>query len=336
MTTIYDIAREAGVSAATVSRALRGQPGVMPEVRERILEIAKRLGYKPNRLAQALSRGKTNMIGLVIPHPGGNPFYSNLVEYATEAGRELGYQVITVIVDLSSPNGLIEGATYLEEQRVDGLILFATTQALLEYMAQRGPTSPPMIAVGAPLDFEGPNVRADEERAAMDVVGHLIQLGHTRIAYIGPTGRRRPGSRPAGYLAAIEQAELEPMIIETKPWAMAVREAIIDLFADGRKNKPTAFIAFSDHLAYGALRAFHELEIKVPDQVSVVGFDNLNISRIFVPSLTTVDLRTREIARIAVQKVVEAAEKGLSLNGFRQTVTPKLVVRESTGPAPVD
>ncbi len=335
MTTIYDIAREAGVSAATVSRALRGRPGVMPEVRERILEIAKRLGYKPNRLAQALSRGKTNIIGLVMPEPGGNPFYSNLIEYASAAGRELGYQVITLIVDLSAPEGLVDGATYLEEQKVDGLILFATTKALLMYMEQRGPTSPPMIAVGAPLDFPGPSVRADEERAAREVVGHLIELGHRRIAYVGPTGKCRPGSRPGGYLAAMQNAGLEPMFIETNPpWAAEVRGVILGRYRDNIASMPTAFIAFSDHLAYGALRAFHELGLRVPQDVSLVGFDNLNISQYFTPSLTTVDLRTSQIATIAVEKVVEAAEKGLSLQGFRRTVTPKLVIRESTGPAP--
>lgn len=334
MTTIYDIAREAGVSAATVSRALRGQPGVMPEVRQRIIDIAKRLGYKPNRLAQALSRGKTNMIGMVVPHPDGNPFYSNLIEHATTQGRELGYQVVTVMADISRPEGLLEGAGYLEEQKVDGLILFATTQALIQYMEQRGPGAPPVIAVGAPLDFPGPSVRADEEKAARDVVGHLIELGHKRIAYVGPTGKRRPGSRPAGYVAAMEAAGLEPVIIETRPWAGAVRETLLELCSTKRSDLPTAFIAFSDHLAYGALRAFHELGMQVPQDASLVGFDNLNISRFFTPSLTTVDLRTAEIARIAVQKLVEAAEKGLSLTGFRETVTPQLVVRESTGPAP--
>ncbi len=331
MPTIYDIAKAAGVSVATVSRALRGRDEVVPEVRERILKIARELGYRPNRLAKALSMGKTFLIGLVVPRPAENPFYSSLIEAIFCACREVGYQAMTIMVDLLSEDSLAEAALQLEEHQVDGLLLFSSSMHLDAYMAKRDENSPPMIAIGPPSDFRGSMVRADEERAARILVQHLRELGHERIAFLGPTSSICSGSRQAGYLAAMAEAGLTPQMIECDAHISGPAHVLPDLLQSD--DRPTALMCFNDFMALGALAAVQRAGLQVPQDCSVAGFDNLTIGAHAVPALTSVDLKVGEVASTAVQKLLELVDSKQPAR-VCEVIQPELVVRESTGPAP--
>jgi len=331
LATIYDVAREANVSTATVSRALRGRAEVQPEVRAHVEEVARRLGYRPNRLAQALSRGKTDILGLVIPNPGGNPFYGDLIEAVSEHSRARGYQTLALLTSLQRDDAITQAACFLEEHQVAGLLLFAATRHLEHYVASRGPQSPPMVAVGSPLDFSGPIVRADDQIGGHEATRYLFSLGHRRVAFLGPRGRMAVGSRQVGYVNAMEEAGLEPWFLETNASVEAAASAVAEIMV--QPDAPTGLVGFNDHTALGALRALAELGISVPGQVSVTGFDNLELGACCLPALTTVDLCTSEVARLAVERVLTMTEdEAGKLAPEWTTVPPRLVVRESTGP----
>lgn len=336
MPTIYDIAQKAGVSTATVSRALRGRPEVVPEVRKRVLEAAEELGYRTNRLARALTQGKTNMIGLVLSEPNGNPFYGDLMQAVSRCCRDHGYETVIMLATLATEDTITRAALFLEEHQVDALLLFATRFHLDHYWNERLPGSPPTMAIGSWLDFRGPTVRADDALGGHMAASHLLSLGHRRIAFVGPRGDW-PGTRQVGYKRAMEEAGLPASFIETDGAASAAsaRRAVLGLGAD--PEPPTGFVAFNDHTALAATRALHELGLSVPDQASVTGFDNSSLAEFGCPALTSVDLRTEEVARLAVERVVaciDADDEEQEVCVDRVSVAPAVVVRESTGPPP--
>ncbi|MCD6352349.1 MAG: substrate-binding domain-containing protein, partial [Armatimonadetes bacterium] len=196
---------------------------------------------------------------------------------------------------------------------------------------------PPMVALSAAPDFEGPNVRADEHRAGYLLTRHLLELGHQRITFIGPPPATGSGTRQAGYVQAMQEAGLEPSLVETYPAPAPARQAAADLLS--QPDRSTALIAFNDYMALGVLRAAAEANLKVPADVSVAGFDNLISSAFYCPPLTTVDLETEEIAVRAVEILLRSLQSGggeaEDVGDKAQVVTlaPTLVVRESTGKA---
>ncbi len=333
MATIYDIAKKAGVSTATVSRALRGRSEVVVEVRERVIEAARELGYRPNRLAQALTAGKTNMFGLVMPEPDGNPYYSDLMEAISRCCRQYGYEAVIQLSDLKTDDSITNAATYLEEHQVDGLLLFAAPMHLEHYAATRTHDSPPWVSIGSPLDFLGPTVRADEHFGGAEVTRHLIALGHKQIAFMGPGASSSKGSRQVGYADAMQEAGLPTIFRGSDASVEDARECTMKLLADD--DRPTAIVGFSDHTALGVLRACHEAGVTVPDELSVTGFDNLEFARYSNPALTTVDPQTERIACESVEYLIGRIDGSIEADAVEPlTIQPVLVERESTAPPP--
>ncbi len=333
MATIYDIAKKAGVSTATVSRALRGRSEVVAEVRERVMAAARELGYRPNRLAQALTAGKTNIFGMVMPEPEGNPFYSDLMEAVSRCCRRYGYQAIIQLCNLETDASITDAATYLEEQQVDGLMVFAGRPQLEHYAATRGEGSPPWISIGSPLEFRGPTVRADEHYAGAEVTRHLVDLGHTRIAFMGPGSYIAPGSRLAGYAATMEEAGLATTFVGSNASVEDARECTLRLLNGNGSLRPTAVVGFSDHTALGVIRACHESGVSIPGELSVTGFDDLEFARYCNPALTTVDPCTEEIAREGVEYLIGRIDGSIEADALEPlTIQPVLVPRESTAP----
>jgi len=330
--TIYDVAREASVSTATVSRALRGRPEVLPEVRQRVLAVADRLGYRPNRLAQALARTHANALGLMLPADISHPFYGILAESVARHAIAYGYELVVGLPALPSVESYVEAAVDLQDRRIAGLLVCANSKTIAEYARNRRAGAPPLVALGCLPDVDVPLVTADEEAAGHELTQHLIDLAHRRIGFLGLGPEEvRPSGREHGYLRAVTEAGLPSVLRGADRTMEGGREGAIRLL-EGSPGL-TAIIAHNDAVALGALRGLFEAGVRVPEDIAVAGFDNIPQSRYSIPALTTVDLSAEEMAQRGLEMLgrhlgfVEGEPDG------RLLITPQLVIRDSSGPA---
>jgi DNA-binding LacI/PurR family transcriptional regulator len=334
MTGIKDVAREVEMSTATVSRALRGLPGVSEETRSRVMETAHRLGYVPSPGAAALASGKTRTVAVVVPWVT-RWFFAAVVEGAEEVLRERGYDLLLYNLggDLAARHRVFE--TSLLTKRVDAVLVLSLKPSPDE-LARLDKLGRPVTVVGA--DVPGwATVRIDDEEAARTATGYLTALGHREIAYVGGAIQgvldfTAPAARLAGYHAALAEVGVtaDPDLEVDGDFTVAggIR-AGMDLLT--RPQPPTAIFAASDEMAFGVLRAARNLGIRVPEDVSVIGIDDHEMAAIF--ELTTVAQPVREQGRVAAQQVLAAltAQHWLPEGVVLPT---RLVVRGTT--APVD
>jgi len=334
MPSIYDVAREAQVSIATVSRVFRGTAPVSAEVRERVLTVASALGYRPNRVARALAEGKTRALGLMLPTDMSNPFYGQVAQHVARCARAHGHDVAIGLPADDTTEGFVEAAMSLEERQVDGLLLCATRARVDAHAARRTPGACPVVAVGCHPSAEVPMVAPDRESAGYDLTRHLVELGHRDIGFLcSERPILEPGvrSRAHGYARAMEAAGLPPFLWPGEGTLEGGYDAIRPLL--GTHGDVTALIAVNDAAALGALRALHELGLSVPADLSIAGFDNVPQSRYSVPSLTTVDMPVAEIAERAVSLLIALLGQGADQSeAARVIVRPHVVIRDSTAP----
>jgi len=333
MPTIYDVAAEAGVSIATVSRVLRGYKNVSDDARARVLAAADLLEYRPDPIARALAGGGLNAIGLVFPENITHPFCPSLAQQAARRAADNGYDLVLQLPVARGTDALVEAVLHLERQRIDGLLLCAEAGAVGACAAAQGPSSPPLVAVGCLPVVRTPLVTIDEEGGAYTATRHLLELGHKRVAFLSVREREvRPAGREHGYVRAMTEAGLEPLLV---PGDLG--------FEDGRRGAQeakashpdvTGLVAFNDAVALGALRGLAEIGLRAPDDVSVVGFDNVALSRYSVPSLTTVDVPVAQVAERAVSLLLALVADSERSGMQRVLLPPGLIVRESTAPVP--
>jgi LacI family repressor for deo operon, udp, cdd, tsx, nupC, and nupG len=339
---IVDVARLAGVSVATVSRALRGLPNVSVPTRERVLSAAQELEYIASPLAAALVTGRTRSVG-VMASSADHWFFTEVVRGIEEGLRDRGYDlVLHVLSEGVRRRQFFTGLPV--RRRVDALVVagMRLTGGELETLRQ---LQLPIACVAEPL--EGVHTeRIDNEAAARLAVQHLIDLGHTRIAMIGGADTsedsRAPAGRARGYLAALSASGLEPAAIldgEFTPAGGAA--AMAELLARGRT--PTAVFCQSDEMAFGALHTLHRAGLCCPDAVSVIGFDDHELAASF--DLTTIGQPICEQGAAAARWLPAGLDRypapgaGLAANGhadqppLADAVHPvRLVLRGSTAP----
>ena len=330
MTGIKDVAREVEMSTATVSRALRGLPGVSDETRTKVMETARRLGYVPSPSAAGLASGQTRTVAVIVPWVT-RWFFAAVVQGAEEVLRERGYDLLlyNLAGDESARHRVFE--TSLLTKRVDAVLVLSLKPSPDE-LARLEKLGRPVIVVGA--DVPGwATVRIDDEEAARSAVRHLVELGHRRIAYVGGATEgvldfTAPVARLAGYCAALADAGLrhDPALEADGEFSVAGgTRAALELLS--RPERPTAVFAASDEMAFGVLRTARELGLRVPEDLSVIGIDDHEMAEIF--DLTTVAQPVHEQGRVAAQQVLAA------LAGSRwvpeQVLLPtRLVVRRTT------
>jgi len=272
---IMEVARQAGVSTATVSRALRGLPNVAPATRQRVTRVAAELGYRPHPHATGLATGRSSAIGMVVPHLS-SWFSGRVAQGAHEVVAAQRRHL--VLLAASRGNGMAELASPNLSQLVAGLVVVdlpSTPDCL-------GPTplpSVPLVAVGAASGLE-PAIKIDDRRAAAAAVSHLCALGHRRIGLLGDLeaeapGSHVPGDRRRGYLDALVAAGIKPSteLQESGRFTAhdgaAATKRLLALAAP-----PTAIFAMSDEMAIGALGVLREQHLRVPVDVAVIGFDD--------------------------------------------------------------
>ena len=330
--TIADIAKYAGVSVSTVSRALNGKvEGYMrPETYARVMDAIEKLGYKPNRLAQALRGAPTRIIGFVIPDRL-NPYFQELTLALERIAYKSGYGIILC----SSDNSLEKEKAYLElleRQHVDGII-FSTVGSQKEEINRLISHGIAVVLADEEVsDVEAPVVVSDNYLGGRQAAEHLLSLGHKRIACVtGPMNLISSRERFRGYREALKDHGIEideRLVVESKDFSYEAGYKVIKKLLRSSKKEFTGVVCANDLIALAAIRALDEEGLKVPTDCSVVGFDNSYIAEISHPRLTTVAQPVKAIMR-KVFALLEDVLSGKHWSGVYRLKT-RLIVRDST------
>ncbi|HEU5156690.1 MAG TPA: LacI family DNA-binding transcriptional regulator [Streptosporangiaceae bacterium] len=321
------MAERAGVSKSLVSLVMRGSPHVSERRRQAVLKAARELGYRPNAVARSLVEGRTRLIGALVADLH-NPFFAEFLDGLQESLHGANLRMI-VGSGRWDPLFEAEAVEAFLEMRVDGLVLLSVVPDSLNEAA----ASVPVVIVGE-RDVSGVDIVVDDdELGARLAVDHLVELGHQRIAHIEGSPSTTARYRRAGYEQAMSQYGLSGHIVVepgdfTEEGGYRATRALLT-----RRPRPTAIFAPNDLVAIGALSAADELGLRVPDDLSVVGYDNTHLAAIRHISLTTVDQPRRDMGRVAAELLCARIDD--ELREPRQTlVVPHLVTRATTGPAP--
>jgi DNA-binding LacI/PurR family transcriptional regulator len=321
-----DVAREAGVSRALVSLVMRQSPKVSDERRARVLVAAERLGYRPNAMARGLASRRTRTIGVLL-NDLQNPFFAEMTEGIFEAADELDYRLL-IGTGRRQPVGERRAVDSFFEHRSDGLLLVSPRLPLTEILAI-GRTTPTVVVARPLRAAHVDSITNDDLAGAALAVHHLAELGHRRIAHID--GGRGAGAAPrrTGYVRAMTRLGLEPHVVPGEfTEAAGVRAAEALLKGD---TLPTAVFAANDLVAAGALDRFEDAGLRIPEDLSIIGYDNTFLAALHHMSLTTIDQPRPEIGRLALRTLVERID-GERSSAVHHRVEPSLVVRATTAP----
>ncbi|MER6133485.1 LacI family DNA-binding transcriptional regulator [Streptomyces sp. NPDC001815] len=326
-----DVAAKAGVSRALVSIVFRGRPGASQETRDRVLRVADEIGYRPDSAARLLARGRSRTLGVVLTVH--QPFQADLVEGIYPEAERLGYDVLLSAHAPGRDEGKVVEA--LLSHRCEALILLgpASDPDRLDALGHR------TVAVSVGRHLPGvhvDSVHTAETKGVRQAIGHLVELGHRRIAHVD--GGRDPGSaeRRRAYRAAMrrhglaEEIRVIPGAHTEQAGVDAGRLLVAEAERSGRTALPTAILAGNDRCAMGLLITFARAGVEVPDEVSVVGYDDSHLSHLMPIGLTTVRQDAALMAEHAVRFAVERLENP-DLEPREAVLDPKLVVRGSSG-----
>ncbi|WP_017909365.1 LacI family DNA-binding transcriptional regulator [Xanthomonas sp. SHU 199] len=329
-TTIYDIAKHVGVTAGTVSRALSRPEKVLPATRARIEQAAAALGYVPNTVARTLKTQRSGKLLVTVPDIA-NPFFAQILQGAEDAAQAVGYAVLLGDTQ-HQPDREERYAQMLPRNEADGLIVLGhrLPPTAREIVKQQGGAAP--VVNGCEFDpaLGIPSVHIDNAAAARAVMDHLYGLGHARIAVVGgPPDNPLHQQRLEGARACAKaRGRLRNLTVVPGDFSVESGHAAAMTLL-GRTPAPTAIFCFSDQMALGALAACRDLGIRVPDDLSIVGFDDLASSSYLTPPLTTIRQPMREIGVRAVNLLLAIIERvDVPL---QQTLDFSLMVRGSTG-----
>ncbi|MBU7585975.1 MAG: LacI family DNA-binding transcriptional regulator [Nostoc sp. TH1S01] len=330
---IEDIARKAGVSHSTVSRALRDSPLISSKVREEIKKLAQEMNYVPNAIAQSLQNQRTYTVGVIVTSIA-DPFFGELVEGIEQVARKAGLNVLLNAShgDFEQEIAAIENFHY---RRVDG-ILVADSRIGKQYSKQLTQFTVPTVLINIDTQEQSEtfhSVAIDDRLGGILAVEHLIELGHTHIGYLGVgDGSKADQQRLEGYQIALNQAGL----LQNTDWVAIPHrdEQIISDIDIGKKLLPqlveqgvTGIFCYNDMVAVGALLACKELGICVPQDLSLVGFDNIALASYITPPLTTVSQRMVEMGESAMTMLLDLFQ-GKPVDNI--LLSPFVVQRDST------
>lgn len=332
MATIKDVAALAGISYTTVSHVLNKTRPVSEQVRLKVEAAIAQLDYVPSAVARSLKAKTTATIGLLVPNSL-NPYFAELARGIEDYCERNNYCVILCNSD-DDPDKQRSYLRVLLEKRVDGLIV-TSTGGDDSFAGGLAAVRTPMVIVDRGIaGVEADLVRIDHEEGAYLATQHLLELGHRAIAFIGgPADTSVAQMRLAGYRRALEQASVqvpERWVVESDFTSTGGYQAAASLL---EKDRPSAIFAGNDLLGIGVLRAAAERNIRVPSELSVIGFDDIQMSRYVYPALTTVGQSILQLGETAAEMLLNRIATPL-LAVDRRIVTPSIVLRESTAAVP--
>ncbi|MFF2484171.1 catabolite control protein A [Paenibacillus sp. NPDC058071] len=329
--TIYDVAREAGVSMATVSRVVNNNPNVKPATRKKVYEAIERLGYRPNAVARGLASKKTTTVGVVIPDIS-NSIYAEVARGIEDIANMYHYNIILCNADKRKDKEIRVINTLLEKQ-VDGLLFMGG--AVTDEHLQAFKTANVPIVLCATTDENGeiPSVDIDHEHAAYDAVRKLLDQGHTRIAMISGTLQDPANgySRFQGYKRALSEAGIayDESLVRIGNYRYESGADAMKYFIE-LDERPTAVFSATDEMAIGAIHAIQDSGLKVPEDFSVISVDNSRMASMVRPQLTTVAQPMYDIGAVSMRLLTKLMKKE-SVDHSKVTLPHEIIVRNSVG-----
>lgn len=328
---LADIARAAGVSMMTVSRAINNKPGLSDDLRQQILKIAAEIGFQPNQVARGLATKQTFTIGLVVPDIT-NSFFSYIARGVEDVCYEYGYHVI-LINTTEDPEREKAALTALMQQDIDGAILCSVRMPIDDLVPtlQRFPA---VVLFNRDLKTPMPNVvtvNVNDQRGAMLAVEHLIEKGRKRVAYLGgPAGSNSQQRRLEGYKQALKNAGLPFDAQLVEQCAMMTGEAISSAALALIERSPDidGIFAFSDLVAVGALQVCQEKGKAVPEEIAIVGADDVPLAMVVRPQLSTLRVNMLHIGRLAMRTLLDMIDGEASAGSYQ--IEPELILRASS------
>ncbi|HYH01398.1 MAG TPA: LacI family DNA-binding transcriptional regulator [Terriglobales bacterium] len=332
---IKEIARRAGVSTATVSRAVNRIPTVDPKLAKRVWKVIDELGYVPNTQARALVSGRSRIFGLIVSEIT-NPFFPEIVQVFENTAVQYGYEIM-LSSTVHDPKRMELSVRRMIERRVEGVAImtFGMEESVLEHLTDR---NVPLVFVDVgPARPRVSNIRIDYLRGIRQAVQHLAALRHKRIAFItGPTGLKSAMARRSAFIQSMKEIGLEaaPELLaqgdHTVEGGMLAAEKLFKM-----RLRPTAVLCSNDLTAIGVMRTAFENDLRLPSDLSVVGFDDIRLAQFVVPPLTTVQMSQSELARIAFEALLNDVERDTPApEGTEYRLETNLVLRNSTALAP--
>lgn len=331
--TIKEVAKKAGVSPSTVSRVIANHPRISEETSNRVREIMNELGYHPNMMAKSLVSKTTRTIGVVLPRPAEelllNFFFYELIRGVLAQLTRSGYDLL--MAGGTNEQEELETVTRLVRSgRVDGLLLlYSRASDPVIHLLRKEKV--PFVLLGRSLDYEDvPSVDNDNVQAAYDATKHLIAQGQRRIGFVsGPTKLAMTQDRMAGYTKALSEAGLpfkEGWVVEGEFLLESGYRAMASIMS--QPEPPTALVIIDDVVAFGVLKGLTELGYRIPQDVAIVSFNNIALTELTMPPITSVDVGTYQLGYTASQMVLRMIQQ-VEITA-RQIIPHRLVVRESS------
>lgn len=321
---IRDVAKVAGVSHQTVSRVINGHPSLREGTRQRVLDAMEALQFRPNRAARSLVTSRSGMIGVLVTN--GAYFGPASTQAAIEsAAASAGYLIDTATLTSLDEKAFKEALERLVDHAVEGLIILAPQEATLRQLAHL-PVQLPLVTVHSTSPADDHGLSVDQVAGARLATRHLLELGHRSIAHIaGPDGWVESKERIRGFRTEMANWGLDASRIVTGDWTSDSGFRIgQDLVAE---NPPTAVFSSNDQMALGLIHACRERRLRVPEDISVVGFDDVPDAAHYAPPLTTVRQDFAELGRRCVAHLL--TQLGVPVQNPSRTVVPELIVRRS-------
>lgn len=331
---IDDVAAEAGVSIKTVSRVVNREPNVRAETRERVEAAIAKLNYRPRMSARSLAGNRSFTLGLIYGHPGAH-YVLDIQEGVLETCRPLGYELVIRPGDVHAGGLMKELRDLLQDRRIDGVLLSPPISDHLEAIELLNSAGIPLVRIAPTVDKDAhPFVETNDLDASRDLTMHLIDQGHHRIAFItGHPDHRAVGLRHEGFRQAMAARGIpvdESLIVAGDNIFDSGQRAGMQLLQ--MATPPTAIFAANDDMAGGVVKAAHALNVRIPEDVSVVGFDDAPIARQIWPSLTTIQQPIRDMARTATHMLIEQLRAG-EPDPHPSMHPARIIVRESVAAA---
>jgi len=330
--TIRDVARVAGVSLGTASRALNRSGRVSEEAIAAVTKAARRLGFEPDAVAQSMRTRSTGVVGLLVSDLA-NPLYARIITSVEERLQAAGYALLLASThnDRKREKTLVD---LFRRRRVDGLILGPGETESPKFLEQLAAESP-VIALDRDFGPSGTGVHVDHFQGALQATRYLLNLGHTRIALLTPGSLLRPGrERIAGFEDAFRERGLKPAAklirAERSSMDFAFSEALALLSSP---QAPTAFMCLGTRILSGVLQALRHSGRVVPDDVSVISIGDTDLSQLFTPAITSLTWDLEAVGAALAQLLLKRLDRGQKIEPERIVITTQIVLRESCGPA---